>query len=484
MATKLSLKELAAAAVEFNKVLGPKPPINVKGDEESLTEELIECLDLINPEEDTFTKGTQKVIDTLSAGKESSDEEEEEEEEEEKPAKGKKSAAPVKGKKPAPVEEDEDDEEDEDEEEEEVPAPKKGKAPLKVVKGGKKPAPVEDDEDEDDEEEEEEIPAPKKGKTPVPAPAKKKVVVEEDDDDDDEEVPAPKKGKLVPAPVKGKKPAPVVEEEDDEDDDDAEENLYDTVKNAKSKADLLELIEAEDVFKKKRKTLKEIKSIFSLKAEMLKLVPKPEVDEDDEEEEEEKPAPKKSVAKPAAKPAPKKKVVVEEDDDEEEEEEEEEVSPAMKVLEVVKAAKERKTIIAVVKAHPDMFEGFKTKKYEELKALKAAIATLLSKQASKPAPKAAPAKGKPAAKKESGGAFTKVGIQETCYKAVQEAGEVGISYDGIMKKLVKKFPERDPQAMRRTLGVAVPSRMEKQMGVKIERLENGKWRIKVKKAKR
>lgn len=121
---KATLKELQTAAKELNKVLDLEPAISLAAKEKVLVEKIQEAIELIDPEADTFSKVTQKVIDELTPEAEEEDEEEEEEEEEVVvvPAKGKKAApapvAPAKGKKAAPVVE----EEDEDEDEEDVEA--------------------------------------------------------------------------------------------------------------------------------------------------------------------------------------------------------------------------------------------------------------------------------------------------------------------------------------------------------------------------
>lgn len=197
-----NLKSLQKAAAELNSVLGLDPAINVKSDESTLTELVIEAIDLVNPDEDEFSEAVQKTIDELKParskkGKGKAVPVEEDEEDDDEPV-----ATPKKGKdKPAPEPDPEDDDTPEAEDEDEMSLQEQVEnattvAELKAIvkandefvslrkaingkfnlddlmadmlailnppkKGKDKPAPVEEEEDEDK-------PAPKKGKTDSP----------------------------------------------------------------------------------------------------------------------------------------------------------------------------------------------------------------------------------------------------------------------------------------------------------------------------
>jgi hypothetical protein len=144
---------------------------------------------------------------------------------------------------------------------------------------------------------------------------------EEEDEDDEVEVAPP------PPAKKGKKPV-VVEEEEEEDEEEEEEDeeetsLVDQVNAAKKKAEYIELINSNPEFKKDKKRLLAITSVFSLKKEMLAIV-----------------APAKAEKATPAPVAKSKKEIVEDDDEEEEEEEEAPAKKSTKKQE--KVVKEKK----------------------------------------------------------------------------------------------------------------------------------------------
>jgi outer membrane biosynthesis protein TonB len=137
-----SIKALQKAAAELNDTLALDPAIDEKlADPKKLIPLLKEAIELVDPENDEFSKETQAVIDELQL-------DEKEEDEEEKPVKKapakpakeeKKEKAPAKGKKtPEPVEEDEDEDETEEQEDEEVEETPKSKKETK--KSAEKPA--------------------------------------------------------------------------------------------------------------------------------------------------------------------------------------------------------------------------------------------------------------------------------------------------------------------------------------------------------
>jgi len=68
----------------------------------------------------------------------------------------------------------------------------------------------------------------------------------------------------------------------------------------------------------------------------------------------------------------------------------------------------------------------------------------------------------------------KVGVIATIVKAIEDADEEGISKDEIHALLVKNFPERDPESMRKTVNVQVPGRISKEK-FEVKKLENGKF---------
>ena len=62
----------------------------------------------------------------------------------------------------------------------------------------------------------------------------------------------------------------------------------------------------------------------------------------------------------------------------------------------------------------------------------------------------------------------KAGVIATIVECIIKSGKKGISKDNILKVLVKKFPEREEEKMKVTVGVQVPSRISKEK-FKVER---------------
>ena len=63
------------------------------------------------------------------------------------------------------------------------------------------------------------------------------------------------------------------------------------------------------------------------------------------------------------------------------------------------------------------------------------------------------------------------GVIETIAQLVIEKGP--ITKDKILKELSKKFPDRDPEAMMKTINVQLPNRMNKERGMCIALTEEG-----------
>lgn len=88
------------------------------------------------------------------------------------------------------------------------------------------------------------------------------------------------------------------------------------------------------------------------------------------------------------------------------------------------------------------------------------------------------AKGKPRAEKAASAnepIHQTPGIIADIAMVIEKAGEKGLSKDEILAELVKKFPERDPEAMRKTIATEEPDRItiEKLM---VEKTPEGKYR--------
>jgi len=100
-----------------------------------------------------------------------------------------------------------------------------------------------------------------------------------------------------------------------------------------------------------------------------------------------------------------------------------------------------------------------TKKIDDLKAQLAAAKDELKKLTGKKAEKKGP------------------GVISTIFTLVSNAGQSGISKADILSKLVEMFPDRAEDGMEKTINVQLPSRMSKERGVVIKKLEDGNFAI-------
>lgn len=82
-------------------------------------------------------------------------------------------------------------------------------------------------------------------------------------------------------------------------------------------------------------------------------------------------------------------------------------------------------------------------------------------------PDALKAKEKKAAPKKDKGP----GVIQTIADLIVEKGP--ITKEKILKELSKKFPDRDPEAMMKTINVQLPNRMNSERGMKITLTEDG-----------
>ena len=69
------------------------------------------------------------------------------------------------------------------------------------------------------------------------------------------------------------------------------------------------------------------------------------------------------------------------------------------------------------------------------------------------------------------------GVIGTIFTLVSDAGQSGISKPEILAKLVEMFPDRAEDGMNKTINVQLPSRMSKERGVTIKKLETGNFAI-------
>jgi len=99
------------------------------------------------------------------------------------------------------------------------------------------------------------------------------------------------------------------------------------------------------------------------------------------------------------------------------------------------------------------------KKIDDLKAQLAAAKDELKKLTGKKAEKKGP------------------GVISTIFTLVSDSGKTGISKADILAKLVEMFPDRAEDGMEKTINVQLPSRMSKERGVTIKKLETGNFAI-------
>ena len=100
-----------------------------------------------------------------------------------------------------------------------------------------------------------------------------------------------------------------------------------------------------------------------------------------------------------------------------------------------------------------------TKKIDDLKAQLSAAKDELKKLTGKKADKKGP------------------GVISTIFTLVSDSGKTGISKADILAKLVEMFPDRAEDGMEKTINVQLPSRMSKERGVTIKKLEDGNFAI-------
>jgi len=67
------------------------------------------------------------------------------------------------------------------------------------------------------------------------------------------------------------------------------------------------------------------------------------------------------------------------------------------------------------------------------------------------------------------------GVISTIFTLVSDSGKTGISKADILAKLVEMFPEREAAGMEKTINVQLPSRMSKERGVEIKKIETGNF---------
>ena len=80
-------------------------------------------------------------------------------------------------------------------------------------------------------------------------------------------------------------------------------------------------------------------------------------------------------------------------------------------------------------------------------------------------------KEKKTTKKSSGP--KKPGVIASILEFIQEHGP--ISKEGILKRLAKRFPEREPESMAKTINVQVPSRLNSDKSAGIKKNDKGKY---------
>ena len=71
------------------------------------------------------------------------------------------------------------------------------------------------------------------------------------------------------------------------------------------------------------------------------------------------------------------------------------------------------------------------------------------------------------------------GVIASILEFVTKAGKKGISKESILTKLTTRFPERVSEGMSKTINVQLPVRMSRERKVKIVKLDNGKFQLKV-----
>lgn len=146
------------------------------------------------------------------------------------------------------------------------------------------------------------------------------------------------------------------------------------------------------------------------------------------------------------------------DDEEEPEEEEEELELPELVQSTTKLAD-----LKEICEENDEFKSLrkKLKKYKGMQGPRELKAVMLKKLGVEPV------KPKPKAKKKKGpGVIASI---------VEFISEKPVSKETILKKLTKRFPERNPDSMKKTINVQVPNRIKKEKNESLTKKDNGKW---------
>jgi hypothetical protein len=237
----------------------------------------------------------------------------------------------------------------------------------------------------------------------------------------EEEKPA-KKGK------KDKKEEPVAEEKPTKkgkkEKAGKSDSLVDLIKSTLKKDVLHKVIADNKEFKGDKKVLMEIKNPMALRKQMLAVLEG-----------------EKAVNIPPKKREPKK------------------VDP---LVAEVKDAKNHKALKKLCKKN-DVFEGIKAKKMDE-KELRAAMLAAVGVKESK--------KGGSGGKRAPKGE----GVIATIRKCAWEASKKkGISKEEILKVLEEKFPDRDPESMKKTITAQLPNRTTNETGKPVVKLSNGNF---------
>ena len=67
-----------------------------------------------------------------------------------------------------------------------------------------------------------------------------------------------------------------------------------------------------------------------------------------------------------------------------------------------------------------------------------------------------------------------VGVISTIAEIIKQAGKEGITKQEILNELIKKFPDRNAESMKKTINIQVPNRISKEK-FPVKKLENGKY---------
>ena len=67
-----------------------------------------------------------------------------------------------------------------------------------------------------------------------------------------------------------------------------------------------------------------------------------------------------------------------------------------------------------------------------------------------------------------------MGVISTIAEIIKQAGKEGITKQEILNELIKKFPDRNAESMKKTINTQVPNRISKEK-FPVKKLENGKY---------